>query len=134
MNLSFSLMVSRVQHTIKIKCYSGIKCVSQYQQRNLCKLQKKRIGSIRFTIVMGNQDISWIWEILKILNIFITNLYLMLSPLMLENIYLIMKVMNMLRKEGVSQIIIHLIPCMLTLHNIKSKIWMLISSKTSLGK
>ena len=84
--------------------------------------KKNRIGSIRFTIVMGNQDISWIWEILKILNIFITNLYLMLSPLMLENIYLIMKVMNMLRKEGVSQIIIHLIPCMLTLHNIKSKI------------
>ena len=34
-------MASRVQHTIKIKCYSGIKCASQSQQRNLRKLQKK---------------------------------------------------------------------------------------------
>ena len=35
--------------------------------------------------------------------------------------YPIMKVMNMLRKEGTSQIMIYLIQCMLTLHNIKSK-------------
>ena len=34
---------------------------------------------------------------------------------------LIMKVMNLLRKEGTSQIMIHLIQCMLTFHNIKSK-------------
>ena len=34
-------MALRVQHTIKIKCYSGIKCASQSQQRNLRKLQKK---------------------------------------------------------------------------------------------
>ena len=34
---------------------------------------------------------------------------------------LILKVTNMLQKEGTSQIIIHLIHLMLTLHNIKSK-------------
>ena len=47
---------------------------------------------------------------------------------------LIIKVMNMLRKEGTSQIMIHIIRCMFTFHNIKSKRLMLISSKTSLGK
>ena len=40
--LVISLMVSGVQHNIKIKCYSGIKCTSHYQQRNLRNLQKKR--------------------------------------------------------------------------------------------
>ena len=45
-----------------------------------------------------------------------------LDALMLENIFLVMKVMNMLQKEGTSQIIIHLIPCMFKFHNIKSKI------------
>ena len=35
-------MASRVKHTIKIECCSGIKCASQSQQRNLCKLQKKK--------------------------------------------------------------------------------------------
>ena len=54
------------------------------------------------------------------------------SPLMLEK-YLIMKVMNLLRKEGTSQIIIYLIQCMLTFHNIESKRLMIIISKTSLG-
>ena len=34
---------------------------------------------------------------------------------------LIMKVMNMLRKEGTSQVMIHLIHCMLIFHNINSK-------------
>ena len=34
-------MVSRVQHTIKTKFYSGIKCDSQSQQSNFRKLQKK---------------------------------------------------------------------------------------------
>ena len=34
-------MESIVKHTIKIKCYSGIKCTSQSQQRNLCNLQKR---------------------------------------------------------------------------------------------
>ena len=34
-------MVLRVQHNIKIKCYSGIKFSSQSQKRNLYKLQKR---------------------------------------------------------------------------------------------
>ena len=34
-------LTSSVQHTIKIKCYSGIKYTSQYQQMNLRYLQKK---------------------------------------------------------------------------------------------
>ena len=34
-------MVSSVQHTIKIKCYSGIKYTSHSQQMNLRNLQKK---------------------------------------------------------------------------------------------
>ena len=34
-------MESRVQHTIKIKCDSVIKCASQSQQINLRKLQKE---------------------------------------------------------------------------------------------
>ena len=67
--LDVSLMAFIVQHTIKIKCYSGIKCDPQYQQRNFHKLQKKRIGSIRFRIVIGNQDLYLICKILNILNI-----------------------------------------------------------------
>ena len=38
------------------------------------------------------------------------------------NFSLIMKVTNLLRKEGTSQIMIHLIQFMLIFHNIKSKI------------
>ena len=70
----------------KIKYYSGIKFTSQYQQTNLCHLQKNGIGSIRFAVVTGNQYLSVIWVILNILNILVSTLYLMLSPLMLENI------------------------------------------------
>ena len=47
---------------------------------------------------------------------------------------LIMKVTNLLRKEGTSQIMIHPIQFMLTLQNIKSKRWILIRSKTMLVK
>ena len=97
-----------VQHTIKIKCYSGIKCDPQYQQRNFHKLQKKRIGSIRFRIVIGNQDLYLICKILNILNILISTLYLMFSPLILAKFSLIMKVMNLLQKEVTSQIMIYL--------------------------
>ena len=39
--LVVSLITPRVQYTIKINCYSGIKCDSQSQQRNLHKLQNK---------------------------------------------------------------------------------------------
>ena len=35
-------------------------------------------------------------------------------PLMLEKLSLIMKVINLLRKEGASQIMMHLIQCLLT--------------------
>ena len=34
-------MVSNLQHNIKIKCYSGIKCTSKSQQTNLRNLQNK---------------------------------------------------------------------------------------------
>ena len=47
---------------------------------------------------MGNQELSVIWDILKNLNILISKLYLMFYPLVLENISLLMKVMNLLRK------------------------------------
>ena len=37
------------------------------------------------------------------------------------NVSLIMKVMNLLRKEVTIQIMIHLVQCMLTFHNINQK-------------
>ena len=61
---------------------------------------------------MGDQDLSVIWKILKILKILICTLYLMFSPMMLAKKFLIVKVMNLLWKEGKSQIMIHLIQCM----------------------
>ena len=79
---------------------------------------------------MGNQDISVIWKIMNIFKILMSTLYLMFLPLMLETFSLIMKVINLLRKEVTSQIMIH----MLTFHHIKCKIWMLISSNKSLGR
>ena len=42
-------------------------------------------------------------------------------PMMLAKFSLIMKVMNLLQKEGTIKIMIHLIKCMLTFHNTKSK-------------
>ena len=63
-----------------------------------------------------------------------STLYPMVFPSDAGNFSLIMKVMNPLRKEGTSQIIIHLIQCMLAFQNIKSKRGMLIISKTMLGK
>ena len=68
---------------------------------------------------MGNQDISVIWKILKILKILMRVLYLILPPLMLVKILLMSKVMDMLRKEGKSQITIYPIQCMLLFQNIK---------------
>ena len=134
--MNISCLLNGVNSTThhKIKCYSGIECASQHQQRNLCKLQKKKIGSIWFTIVMGNQDLSIILKILKILNNLVVMIYLVFYPLTLANIDLILKLMNMLRKEGTSQIMIHFIQCMLIFHNIMSNRWMLISSKTILRK
>ena len=37
-------MVLSVQNTIKIKCYSGIKCIYQSQKMNIRNLQKKEYG------------------------------------------------------------------------------------------
>ena len=127
-------MKSSVQHTIKIKFYSGIKCIYQSQQRKLHNLQKLRLASIRFTIVMGNQELHVIRKILKILIFLMILLYLMLSPQMLAKFSLIMKATNIMRKDRTSQIMIYLIQCMLVFQNIKPKGWMLIISKTRLGK
>ena len=80
-------------------------------------------------IVMGNQDLSVIWNILKMLNIFMRTLYLMLSPLIMVKIILMMKVMNLFCKEGTSQIMIRPVQCMLAFQNINSKILTLISSR-----
>ena len=111
--------VERTTHH-KNRIYSSIKCNSQSQQSNLSNFQKKGIVSIRFKRSMGNDYFYVIRRILKILNILLSTIYLMFYPLMLEK-SLIMKVMNMLRKEGTSQIIIYLIHCMLTFHNIETK-------------
>ena len=56
---------------------------------NFIIYKKKRIGTIMFTISMGNQDLSMIWKILKILNILMGTFYLMFPPLMMENFLLL---------------------------------------------
>ena len=59
---------------------------------------KNRIGSIRFKLVMGNQDLSVIWKIFKILKILMIMLYLMPPPPPdAGKNSLIVKVMNLLR-------------------------------------
>ena len=66
-------------------------------------------------------DLYVIWGILKMLKILVRTLYLMFSPLMLVKILLMMKVINLLQKDGKIQIKIHPLQCMLILHNINSK-------------
>ena len=58
---------------------------------------------------MGNLDLSVIFKILKILIILMSTLYLMFPPPILANKSQIMMVMNLLRKEWTSQIMIYLI-------------------------
>ena len=70
---------------------------------------------------MGNQDISMIWNILNILKILMSTIYLMFPPLMLEK-FSGYEVNKYVAEGGVSQIMIYLIQCMFTFHNIKSKI------------
>ena len=53
---------------------------------------------MRVKLAMGNQDISMIWNILKILNIWFRELYLMSPPLIIVEFTLMMKVMNILWK------------------------------------
>ena len=55
-------------------------------------------------------------------------------PLDAGNILLMMKVMNLFRKEMTNKIIIHPLRCMLTFQNTKSKRLMLIISRKNLGK
>ena len=78
------------------------------------------------TIVVGNQDISVLWKIWKILNIFMRVFYLMLYPLIMVKMLLAMKVSNMLHKYVTSQIMIHPLQFMLIFQNIKYKGLMLI--------
>ena len=56
------------------------------------------------------------------------------TPLMLEEIIMMMSATNLFRKEGTIKITINTPQWVLTLQNINSKTWMLISSRTSLGK
>ena len=67
--LVLNLMLQRFKNPIKEKCASSIKCNPQSQQKNLHNLQKMRMGLMRVTIVMGNQNFSVIWKILNILKI-----------------------------------------------------------------
>ena len=55
-------------------------CLSVLTKKTFINYKKKRIGSIRFMIVMGNQDLSVIWKILKILKILMSKIYMMFSP------------------------------------------------------
>ena len=73
------------------------------------------------TIVMGNHDLSVMCNILKILNILMSTLYLMFYPFILVKIVLMVKYMNMFQEEATSQITIHPLQCMLEFRNIKSK-------------
>ena len=114
-------MTSRVEHTIKIKCYSGIKRASQSQQRNLHKLQKED-GFNKVYDSDGEPGPFCDMEDLEDTQDFDEYNLPNVSPLVLANISLIMKVMDLLRKEGTGLIMIHLIQFILTFHNIKSKI------------
>ena len=77
------LMVQGICHTIKVKSPFIIKFTYQSQQRNLHNLPKKRTGSMKVTIVMGNKEYYMIWNILKILKMLMRLLYLVLSPFIL---------------------------------------------------
>ena len=62
---------------------------------------------MRVKTVMGNQEISVMWKILRMLYIFMSNLYLMPPPLILVKIVLMIKVTNLFCMEVTSQITIH---------------------------
>ena len=73
-------MASRVQHTIKKNVTPVLNVPPSLNKWALVIYKKKRMGWIRFTIVMGNQDLYVIWKILKILRIFMNTLYLIFLP------------------------------------------------------
>ena len=112
-------MASRVQHITKIKCYSGIKCASQFQQKNLRNFFKDRFNNVYN--INGEPGHFYDIEDLEDNEYFDEYALFDVSPPDAGKISLIMKVMNLLRKEGTSQITIHLIQSMLKFHNIKSK-------------
>ena len=62
---------------------------------------------MRVTTVIGNQDLSVICKILKILKILTRTLYLKFPPFILLKTILMTKVINILWKEGKIQIAIH---------------------------
>ena len=70
---------------------------------------------------MGNQDPYVLWKIFKIINILMRTLYLIFPPLIMVKILLTTRVINLMRKEGTSQIMIHHFHCMLIFQNIKAK-------------
>ena len=113
-------MSLRVQHTIKMKCYSSIKCASQSQQRNLRKLQKKDCFNKVYDSD-GEPGLFCDMEDLEDTQYFDEYALPDDSPPDAGSFSLIMKVMKLLRKDVTSQRIIHRIQCMLTLENIKSK-------------
>ena len=49
-----------------------------------------------------NQELSVMWNVLKILNILIRNIYVMVSSLILVNIILVIKVTNIFCKQVTS--------------------------------
>ena len=71
--------------------------------------------------MVGDQSFSVLWKIFKILNILMRTLYLVFPPLVLVKNILIMKAMSLLREEVTSQMLIHTLQFIFTLHKIKSK-------------
>ena len=111
-------MMLRVQRTIKINVTLVLNVHLSLNKGTLAIYKRnKRIGSITSTIVMGNEEISVICKILHMIDILMS----IFPPLILEEVSLIIKVMNILRKKGESQIMIYLIQSMLKFQNIKSK-------------
>ena len=114
-------MALSVQHTIKIKDYSGIKCTSQSQQRNLRILQKKEDRFNKVYDSDGEPVPFYDMEYIEDAQYFDDYALPDVSPPDDGNFSLMTKIMNLLRKEGTDQIIIYRIQCMLKLHHVKSK-------------
>ena len=97
-------MASIVQHTIKIKCYSGIKCTSQSQQTNLSNLQKKEDRLDKVYYSDGESGTFCDMEDLKYTQDCFECALPDVLPLILEIVSMVRKVMNLLQEEGTSQI------------------------------
>ena len=75
-------MSSGVQHTMKYNV-TPVLNVPLILNKGTLIILKKRIGSIRFTIVMGNHELSVIWKILNLLKTLMIAFYLVFYYLML---------------------------------------------------